>query len=91
MPTLQIPTALRTFTDSNASVSVEGGTVGELLADLVKQYPALGDHLFDDAGHLRSFVNLFLGDTNVKALDGLDTTVPPDGSVLLVPAIAGGV
>jgi molybdopterin converting factor small subunit len=90
MATVRIPTALRAFTDGTATVQAEGTTVGDLVADLAKQYPALAEHLYDDAGKLRSFINLFVGDTNVKALDGLDTPVASDATVLIVPAIAGG-
>jgi molybdopterin converting factor small subunit len=91
MATLRIPTALRTFTDGNATVTAQGATVGDLVKDLAAQYPALAEHLYDDDGHLRSFINLFVGDTNVKSLDGLDTPIAADATVLIVPAIAGGV
>jgi molybdopterin converting factor small subunit len=90
MTTVFIPTALRPYTDRQSQVSVTAATVGEALAAVVHDYPDLAAQLYDDAGELRSFVNLFLGDTNVKTLDGLKTPVAADAQVLIVPAIAGG-
>jgi len=90
MTTVFIPTALRPYTDRQAQVEVPATTVGEALAAVVRDYPDLAAQLYDDAGELRSFVNLFVGDTNVKALDGLKTAVGQDAQVLIVPAIAGG-
>jgi molybdopterin converting factor small subunit len=88
--TIQIPTALRNFTDRQGEVRVEGGTVGAAIAALAEQYPDIRQHLYQDDGGLRSFINIFAGDTNIKKLQGLDTPLA-DGTVLmLVPAIAGG-
>jgi adenylyltransferase/sulfurtransferase len=66
-------------------------SVGEALAALAQSYPDLKQHLYQDGGtELRSFINVFVGDANIKKLKGLDTPVPDGGTIMLVPAIAGG-
>jgi len=84
-----IPTALRTFTDRNSEISVEGSTVGQAIAALAEKHPDIKQHLYKE-GELRSFINIFVGETNIKKLQGLDTPVTPDAQIMLVPAIAGG-
>jgi molybdopterin converting factor small subunit len=88
--TLHIPTALRAFTERQAEISVEGTTVGEAIAALAARYPDIKQHLYQGDNQLRSFINVFVGDTSIKKLQGLDTPVPEGVQVLLVPAIAGG-
>jgi adenylyltransferase/sulfurtransferase len=88
--TIQIPSALRNFTERQGEVKVEGATVGAAIAALAAAYPDLKPHLFQDDGGLRSFINIFLGDTNIKKLQGLETALPDGAVVMLVPAIAGG-
>ncbi|MDR0622303.1 MAG: MoaD/ThiS family protein [Deltaproteobacteria bacterium] len=87
---LKIPTALRGFTDGLSQVELEGTTVGELLKNLTEKYPDLTTHLYDEAGALRSFVNVFVDGSNVKSLKGQETELKPGQTVMLVPAIAGG-
>ncbi|MDR0525323.1 MAG: MoaD family protein [Spirochaetaceae bacterium] len=89
MITVIIPTALRNFTARKAEIEAQGETVREVLADLNQQYPDLKPHLYQD-GELRSFVNVFVGDRNIKKLKGLDTPLKDGDSLMLVPAIAGG-
>ncbi|MDR2392720.1 MAG: MoaD/ThiS family protein [Treponema sp.] len=89
--TIQIPTALRSFTDRQGEVQVAASTVGGAIAALAQSYPDLTQHLYQEGGReLRSFINVFVGDTNIKKLTGLDTPVPEGGTIMLVPAIAGG-
>jgi adenylyltransferase/sulfurtransferase len=88
--TIQIPTALRNFTDRREEVQVEGATVGAALAALAEQYPDIKQHLYQDDGGLRSFINIFTGETNIKKLQGLDTPLAAGAVLMLVPAIAGG-
>jgi sulfur-carrier protein len=90
MATLRIPTPLRTYTGGNNEITVQGNTVGEALADLVTIYPALRPHLYNGEGTLRPFVNLFLGEENIKDLQGLATPVAESDRLLLIPSIAGG-
>ncbi|ARU94492.1 MoaD/ThiS family protein [Tatumella citrea] len=88
--TLFIPTALRVFTDGQGKISLQGNTVGELIAALAGRYPDISQHLYDDTGELRSFINLYVGETNIRSSGGLSTPVGDGAEVLLVPAIAGG-
>jgi adenylyltransferase/sulfurtransferase len=89
--TIQIPTALRNFTDRRGEVTVEAATAGAAIAALAQAYPDIKQHLYQEGGiELRSFINVFVGDTNIKRLRGLDTPVPDGGTIMLVPAIAGG-
>jgi molybdopterin synthase sulfur carrier subunit len=90
MPTLRIPTPLRAYTGGLSQIPVQGNTVSEAMLDLVAQYPALKPHLYNGAGDLRPFVNLFLGDENVRDLAGLATQLKDDDSLRLIPSIAGG-
>ncbi|HEX2252923.1 MAG TPA: molybdopterin-synthase adenylyltransferase MoeB [Thermoanaerobaculia bacterium] len=89
--TVEIPTPLRRFTGDQAHVRVEASTVGEALAALVERHPALGRHLYDDAGKLRSFVNVFVGDDNIRQRDGVGTQLAAGETVSIIPSIAGGV
>ncbi len=89
MPTLLIPTALRGFTDGQSSVAVSGTTVGQTLDALSIAFPKLQAQLFKD-GKLRSFVNIFVGDEDIRSLQGLDTAVTESTELMIVPSIAGG-
>lgn len=88
--TVRIPTQLRTLTGGAGEVPVEGATVGEVLKALDAAHPGLGERLFDEAGKLRRFVNVFLADEDVRFLDGLETGVTEGQTVSIVPAVAGG-
>ncbi|MDR2338773.1 MAG: MoaD family protein [Deltaproteobacteria bacterium] len=87
---LLVTAALRGFTDRNAELTLEGATVGELLGSLVTRYPDIRPHIFDEAGSLRAFINVFVGDRNIKSTGGLGTPLADGDTVTLVPAIAGG-
>ena len=86
---IQIPTALRGFTERRSEVEVEGATVGEAINALAERYPDLRQHLYQGSD-LRSFINVFVGETNIKKLGGLATKLPEGETIMLVPAIAGG-
>jgi molybdopterin converting factor small subunit len=88
--TVRIPAQLRTLTAGSGEVAVEGSSVGEVLKALDSAHPGFGDRLFDDAGALRRFVNVFLDDEDVRFLDGLATPVAAGQSLSIVPAVAGG-
>ena len=87
---VRIPTQLRTLTSGAGEVQVDGSTVGEALKALDATYPGFADRLFDEAGELRRFVNVFLADEDVRFLDGLTTPVAPGQTISVVPAVAGG-
>jgi adenylyltransferase/sulfurtransferase len=71
-------------------VAVAGGTVAEALDSLTGLYPALKPHLFNGAGELRPFVNLFLNEDNIRDLQGVETHLQAEDQVLIIPSIAGG-
>src|ERR1700730_12128703 len=90
MAKVLIPTPLRQFTAKQDAVTVAGGTVGEVLAALTAQYPDLRKQIFTEEGKLRSFVNVYLNDEDIRYLSK-DATPAADGDTLsLVPSIAGG-
>ncbi len=89
MANIKIPTPLRAYTEGQAQLTLEGGTVGAVLQNLIAQFPDLEQHLFND-GELRNFVNIFLGDEDVRFLDGLDTEIDADDNLRIIPSIAGG-
>jgi molybdopterin/thiamine biosynthesis adenylyltransferase/rhodanese-related sulfurtransferase/molybdopterin converting factor small subunit len=90
MPTIVIPTALRTYTENQTSLRVEASTVGEAIQQLVERFPKLKPHLFNEEGRLRSFINLYLGDEDVRYLQGLDTPLQEQDELTLIPSVAGG-
>jgi sulfur-carrier protein adenylyltransferase/sulfurtransferase len=89
MTRIHIPTPLRPYTGQQASVSVEAGTVAEALADLTRQYPDVARHLRDDTGRLRSFINVYVGDEDIRHLSGESTPLGAQ-ELTIVPSIAGG-
>lgn len=90
MPTIEIPTPLRPYANNQSTIAVSGTTVKEVLTDLLTQYPDLEKHLKDRKGNLRSFVNIYLGDEDIRSLDGEDTEVESDDQLTIIPSIAGG-
>ncbi|HSG44445.1 MAG TPA: MoaD/ThiS family protein [Anaerolineales bacterium] len=90
MPVLRIPTPLRSYTSGQSEVDVSGSTISEALADLTEQFPTIKPHLFHEDGNLRPFVNLFVGENNIKDLQGVDTEIKDGEKIMLIPSIAGG-
>jgi sulfur-carrier protein len=89
MVTVRIPTPLRTLTGGEEQVEVPGATLREVIETLEKKHPGIRDRLLDDKG-VRRFVNIYVGDEDVRFLDGLDTKLSTGTEVSIVPAIAGG-
>ena len=90
MPILRIPAPLRSYTGGQGDLTLQGSTVEEVLQDLINQHPALTPHLFSSNGSLRPFINLFLGESNVKDLQGMQTLLKHDDQLRLIPSMAGG-
>lgn len=88
--TVLIPTTLRSFTNRRSEILLEGKSVGEVISNLADEYPDARKAIYDEEGKLRSFINVFLGEDNIKKLDGFDTEVKDGDTIMLVPAIAGG-
>ena len=90
MTTLKIPTPLRYYTNGQAEVAVNGSNVAAAMRNLVEQYPTLEQHLYNGKGEMRASVNLFLGQDNIKDLQGLETPINDGDTLRLIPSIAGG-
>ena len=90
MPTVRIPTQLRSLTGGAGTATVEGTTVAEVLKALDAAHPGIAERLFDESGGLRRFVNVFVADDDVRFEQGLDTPVAEDQTVSIIPAVAGG-
>jgi molybdopterin synthase sulfur carrier subunit len=86
---VRIPTPLRTLTGGADEVPAVGGTVAEVIEDLEKRHPGIRERLLDDKG-VRRFVNIYVGEEDVRFLDGLKTTLKPGDQISIIPAIAGG-
>ncbi len=85
-----IPTPLRQYTGKQDAVEIEGKTVGEALAALTARYPDLRKHLYTEDGKLRSFVNVYLGEEDIRYLEKDQTPLGEDDTLSIVPSIAGG-
>jgi len=90
MAKIIIPTALRQFVDQHDSVEVTGGTVGEALGQLTAQYPNIKKNLYTEQGKLRSFVNVYVNDEDIRYLDKDATRLEGTEIISIVPSIAGG-
>ena len=89
--TVRVPTILRTYTGGASEVSVDGaGTLTELLDKLEANHPGIRARVLDDDGKLRRFVNLYVGDEDVRFAGGLATPTPDGVTVSIIPAVAGG-
>jgi len=88
--TVRIPTQLRALTGGAGEVTRDGETVGQVLKGLEAAYPGLGERLFDEAGRLRRFVNVFVDEEDVRFLDGLSTPLRAGQTLSIIPAVAGG-
>lgn len=90
MANVRIPTPLRKLTLGQELVSVPAATVGELITALEAKHPGLRERLLDDKGQVRRFVNIFVGEEDIRFQKGLDTPLADSSDVSIVPAIAGG-
>src|SRR5439155_6848882 len=88
--TVRVPGPLRRLTNGSAEVSVDGATVSEALASLDGTYPGFRERLYDDAGNLRQFINIYVNDSDIRFGQGLDTPVGERDELSIVPAVAGG-
>ena len=87
---VRIPTPLRGLTGGRDAVDGSGGSVGEIVADLERQYPGIAERLIDEGGELRRFVNVFVNGEDVRFLEGMATAIGAGDEVSIVPAVAGG-
>jgi len=90
MATVIIPTPLRRFTNNTAKLQINADTIANTVNELTLNFPDLKKHLLDDRGQIRSFVNIFVGNDDIRNLQQEHTTVKADSVISIVPAIAGG-
>lgn len=90
MATVIIPTPLRKFTNNTARLQVAAVDIQQTVDELTLNFPELKKHLLDDQGQIRSFVNIFVGNDDIRDLQQEKTAVQPDTVISIVPAIAGG-
>ena len=90
MATVIIPTPLRKFTNNTARLQVGPGTIHSTVQELTRNFPDLKKHLLDEGGNIRSYVNIFVGNDDIRDLQQEKTTVKEDAVISIVPAIAGG-
>ena len=88
--TVRIPTNLRSYTGGAAEVTTEAGSLRDVITGLDAEYPGLSGRILDEGGKLRRFVNVYVGDEDVRLAQGLDTRVPAGIQVSVIPAVAGG-
>jgi sulfur-carrier protein len=87
---VRIPTILRSYTGGAAEVPASEGTLREVIGGLDAEYPGIAGRILDADGQIRRFVNVYVGDEDVRFADGLDTPVPAGSQVSVIPAVAGG-
>ena len=87
---VRLPTVLRPHAGGQSTVSVEGGTIAEVLAALVAAFPGMEGQVLTDDGALHRFVNVYVNDDDVRYLDQLETKVADGDTVSILPAVAGG-
>src|SRR5436309_15848921 len=87
---VRVPSMLRTATAGEKVVQAEGESVGQVLDDLRRRYPAFGEGLFGPDGQLRQFVNVYVNDEDIRYLGKLDAAVRSGDTVSILPAVAGG-
>jgi len=87
---VRIPTILRSYVGGATEVTADAGTLREVIKGLDAAYPGIGGRILDDGGKLRRFVNVYVGEEDVRFAQGLDTPVPDGGHVSVIPAVAGG-
>jgi molybdopterin converting factor small subunit len=90
VPEVRLPTVLRQHAGGQASVQANGGTVGEVLEDVVRQFPPLAGQVLTDDGAMHKFINVYRNDDDVRYLEKLDTKVSDDDVISILPAVAGG-
>jgi molybdopterin synthase sulfur carrier subunit len=87
---VRIPTILRTYTAGASEVTADGATLAEVLDDLEASYAGIRGRILDDQGELRRFVNVYVGNDDVRFLDNLQTPTPDGTQISVIPAVAGG-
>ena len=90
MSVLRIPTPLRPYAEGAREIEIDAENVGSALEELTGRYPSLHKHLFTEEGELRSYVNLFVNNEDIRHLQGVETPVNAGDKLMIIPSIAGG-
>jgi len=90
MPVLKFPPSMKFYVDGQTEFEVSGGTVSELVDDLLERYPGFKPHLVDSKGELRRYFNFFVNGVHIRELNGMDTPLRDDDKVILMASAAGG-
>ena len=90
MSSVFIPSPLRRYTAGQSKVQVSGGTINELIENLERQYPGVKSRLCDESGQIKRYVNVFVNDEEIRALQGANTRLADRDEITIVPAMAGG-
>jgi molybdopterin converting factor small subunit len=88
--TVRIPTALRPFTKGATEITVDAATLGHALSAIERKHPGLSARILTPEGDIRPFVNLFVGETSARFMDGLNTPTEDGAIISIIPAVAGG-
>jgi molybdopterin converting factor small subunit len=87
---VRLPTVLRQHAGGQSSVEANGDTVGQVFEDLVRQFTGMAGQLVTEDGALHKFVNVYVNDDDIRYLDKLETKLPKDAVITILPAVAGG-
>jgi len=90
MPTVRFPAMMKFYVDNQTEFEVSGGTVAELLDNILSRHPSLKPHLFDSKANLRRYFNIFVNGVHIRDLDGAGTVLHEDDKVILMASAAGG-
>jgi sulfur-carrier protein len=88
--TVRLPGVLRDAVGGEAKIEASGATLADVFADIDRRHPGFRSRVLDDRGTIRSYVNVYVGDTDARDSGGLGTTVPEGSEVMVIPAMAGG-
>lgn len=88
--TITLPNVLRAYADGQSTIECQGATVSELLDHLTTRFPAIRARILTDDGQIRRFVNIYLDDEDIRALQGPDTAVTSASTLTILSAVAGG-
>jgi sulfur-carrier protein len=88
--TVRLPGALRDATGGETKISASGGTLREVIADIDRRHPGFASRVLDEAGSLRSYVNVYIGEDDARTRGGSGAAVPEGSEVMVIPAMAGG-
>ena len=90
MPIVRFPALMKYYVDNQSELAASGGTVAELLEDILARYPGLKPHLFDANGELRRHFNIFVNGVHIRELDGISTALRDQDKIILMASAAGG-